>query len=273
VNDDRGGQVRFLIAGAQKAGTSALFEYLRCVPALELPDVKEAHFFDDELKVDWSRPDYRPYHALFADERRLWGEATPIYVYWPNCIERIRRYNPAMRLILLLRDPVERAWSHWKMEYAKRKETEPFAWCIRQGRDRVATGDPQAPGHHRVYSYVERGFYGRQLARLLAAFPREQLLLLHSDDLRRQPDAVVGRICGFLGVPGPAGPLVPRRVREAAEIAYPSSLADEDVALLRGLYAADMKRLSQLGGPELSAWLEGWGFCNGEATSESSDRT
>jgi hypothetical protein len=251
-------RVSFLIAGAQKAGTSALFEYLRRVPALELPDVKEAHFFDDEQNVDWSDPDYRPYHALFADDRRSWGEATPIYTYWPNSIERIHRYNPDMRIILLLRDPVERAWSHWKMEFAKRKETEPFAWCIRAGRDRLSSGDPQAPGHHRVYSYVERGFYGRQLARWLGLFPRRQLLLLHSDDLDRAPDTVVARICDFLGVTPPSEPLIPKRVREAAAIAYPSILTDADRTLLRSLYAPDLDDFARLGGPEAAAWIAQW---------------
>ena len=60
-----GGVVRFLVVGVRKGGTSALFEYLREVPALQLPAVKEAHFFDDEERVDWSAPDYAPYHALF----------------------------------------------------------------------------------------------------------------------------------------------------------------------------------------------------------------
>jgi hypothetical protein len=258
VNDEAPARVRFLIVGAQKAGTSALFEYLRCVPALELPDIKEAHFFDDEQGVDWSQPDYRPYHALFADDRRLWGEATPIYTYWPNSIERIHRYNPAMRIILLLRDPVERAWSQWKMEFAKRKETEPFAWCIREGRDRVASGDPQAPGYHRVFSYVERGFYGRQLARWLDSFPREQLLLLHSEDLRSQPNMVVARICDFLGVAPPAKALVSRRVREAAAIAYPSRLTEADTSLLRSVYAQDLQEFSRLAGLEPAGWAAGW---------------
>ena len=101
-----GKRVSFLIAGVQKAGTTALFDYLSEVPGLELPAVKEAHFFDDEERIDWAAPDYAPYHALFGAPDRCWGEATPIYLYWPNALERIRAYNPAMKLILLFRDPV-----------------------------------------------------------------------------------------------------------------------------------------------------------------------
>src|SRR5215203_1796439 len=153
--------VSFLIAGVQKAGTTALFEYMRDNPAIGLPAAKELHFFDNETDIDWSRPDYGAYHRFFPSEPACRGEATPIYIYWPNSLERIKDYNPEMKLVLLFRDPVSRAWSHWKMEYARGAETEPFSWCIRQGRGRVA-GDRDTPGFHRVYSYVERGFYGRQ---------------------------------------------------------------------------------------------------------------
>ena len=172
-------RISFLVAGVQKGGTTALFHYLDDLPGVQMAPAKEVHFFDDETGVDWARPDYARLHAAFpgADGRPR-GEATPIYVYWPNCLERIARYNPAMRLILLFRDPVERAWSQWKMEYARGWETEPFAWCVRQGRARVDS--PEAPGFHRVFSYVERGFYGAQLARVFQLFPREQVLALRS---------------------------------------------------------------------------------------------
>ena len=242
-----GRKVEFLVAGVQKGGTTALFEYLREMPGLQLPDIKEAHFFDDEERVDWSRPDYRPYHALFADDGRMWGEATPIYLYWPNCLERIAAYNPAMKLILLFRDPIERAWSHWKMEYAKGKETRPFAWCIREGRARLDPGDPAAPGHHRVFSYVERGYYGRQVAHLLTLFPRGQCLFLQSEMLRDAPGTALQQICGFLGQPAPAE-IVAKMVHSALERDYGFALQANDRALLADLYASDLRLFSELSG-------------------------
>jgi hypothetical protein len=243
-------RVGFLIAGAQKAGTTALFDYLAEIPALELPAVKEAHFFDDEERVDWASPDYARYHALFGDPGRLWGEATPIYLYWPNALERIRAYNPAIKLILLFRDPTERAWSHWKMEYARGKESQPFGWCIREGRSRMAEAAPY-PGFHRVFSYVERGFYGRQLARALALFPRDQLLLLASDDLRRDPTGTITTICAFLDIAPPAGPLSPKISRPAADIAYPAILSDSDVVFLQRQFCDEVARLHSLAGKTL----------------------
>jgi len=238
-------RVGFLVAGVQKGGTSALHDYLSDLPDLQLPACKEAHFFDEEAHVDWRAPDYAPYHALFRDDGRLWGEATPIYIYWPPSLERIARYNPAMRLILIFRDPVERAWSQWKMEWARGKETEPFAWAIREGRRRMDGASP-FPGHHRVFSYVERGFYGAQLARALELFPRDQLLLLDQDALRHDPDEVLAQVARFLGVRPPATPVRRRTVRVGAEIAYPSRLTPTDVAMLQQLFAADAARFDAL---------------------------
>lgn len=244
-SDPAAARVGFLVAGVQKGGTTALFDYLSELSQLELPAVKEAHFFDNDDGVDWTTPDYTPYHDLFGDAQRLWGEATPIYLYWPGALERIRAYNPAMKLILIFRDPIERAWSHWKMEYARGKETEPFGWCIRDGRARMAEASPH-PGFHRVFSYVERGFYGRQLAQALSLFPREQVLLLGSDELRHDPTTTIAVICAFLGIAAPAGQIARRVSRAAADISYPSELCADDVTYLQRLYADDLSQFAAL---------------------------
>jgi hypothetical protein len=248
-------KVHFIVSGVQKGGTTALFHYLNELPGVQMADVKETHFFDDEA-VDWSRPDYGAYHAHFLRvDARPRGEATPIYLYWPNCLERIARYNPAMRLIFLFRDPVERAWSHWRMEYARGWEREPFAWCVREGRARVDS--PEAPGRHRVFSYVERGFYGAQLERLFTIFPREQVLLLRSEDLDLRPDETLARICRFIGAPGPIGRVAPRREWVAKDIDYGQAITAQDRTYLRRLYAADLERFAVLSGLPVAGWTEG----------------
>lgn len=243
-----GERVDFMVIGVQKAGTTALFDHLADDPQIALSRVKEVHFFDDET-VDWSAPDYGAYHAQFEPTARpIRGEATPIYVYWPGALERIARYNPAARLILMLRDPVERAWSHWKMEFARGVETRPFAWCIREGRRRLFDAEPW--GVHREYSYVERGFYGEQVERLLTLFPREQLLILKADHLRRDPTRVLREVNAFLGL-APPPPAAPRAVHVGRDMDYGESLRDEDVAWLRRVYARDMARLLDLTGIDL----------------------
>ncbi len=238
-------RVAFLIAGVQKAGTTALFDYLGEEPGLSLSRVKEVHFFDDEAQ-DWARPDIGAYHANFAPfDGRPRGEATPIYTYWPGSLERIAAYNPAMKLIVVLRDPVERAWSHWRMEYARGAETQPFAWCIRQGRQRLFAAEPW--GFHREFSYVERGFYGEQVERLFELFPRDQVLLLRSDELRADPGTALAAVRGFLGLPAGAAP-EPREVHVGAEMDYGGGLSAEDADWLRAAYARDQARLAALAG-------------------------
>lgn len=243
-------RVSFLVAGVQKGGTTALFDYLRDHPDLCLPAAKELHFFDDEARVDWAAPDYGPYHAAFLAERpadgALWGEATPIYTYWPNALERIRAYNPAMKLIVVFRDPVERAWSHWKMEHARGAETEPFAHCIRAGRCRVA-GAADGSGAHRVHSYVERGFYGAQMTRLFSLFPREQVLLLRSEGLRGDPARILSNACDFLRV-RPFANLMPRESHVGPADDPRQIPTDEDRAYLRNLYSDDQQVFSKLTG-------------------------
>jgi hypothetical protein len=237
--------VTFLIAGVQKGGTTALYDYLADYPDLVLSRVKEVHFFDDDA-IDWGRPDYAAYEANFpAADGRACGEATPIYIYWRGALERIQVYNPAMRLILVLRDPVQRAWSHWRMEYARGAEREPFAWCVRQGRQRLFAAEPW--GWHREFSYVERGFYGEQLEQLFSLFPREQVLVLRAEDLRADPAATLAAARGFLGLPEAPSP-APREVHVGQDIDYGSELTADDAAFLRRLYARDQARLRALTG-------------------------
>jgi len=240
--DDR---VSFLIAGVQKAGTTALFDYLGEEPGLSLSREKEVHFFDDEAQ-DWAAPDLTAYHARFAPfDGRPRGEATPIYLYWPGSLARICAYNPAMKLIVVLRDPVQRAWSHWKMEYARGAETQPFAWCIREGRARLFDAEPW--GFHREYAYVERGFYGEQLEQAFGHFAREQVLLLRGEDLRRDPATVLGAVRAFLGLPAGAAPR-PRDVHVGREMDYGAELTPADSAHLQRIYARDQARLADLTG-------------------------
>ena len=237
--------VTFLIAGVQKGGTTALYDYLADYPDVALSRVKEVHFFDDETR-DWSRPDYGAYHAGFeAPGGRPCGEATPIYLYWPNALERIAAYNPAMRLVVTLRDPVERAWSHWRMEYARGAELQPFAWCIRQGRQRLFASEPW--GFHREFSYVERGFYAEQLARLFEIFPREQALVIRAEDLRADPGPVLNQVRRFIGL-AEAPPPPAREVHVGRDIDYGAELTADDVDRLRRIYARDQARLKALVG-------------------------
>src|SRR5262249_46946340 len=190
--------VDFFIAGVQKGGTTALNTIMRQHPAVQIPIIKELHFFDNDT-LDWQAPDY----ALLNDNFRwdsqnvVRGEATPIYTYWPNALERLRAYNPAAKLIIALRHPIHRAYSHWRMETSRSAETLGFSEAIRAGRARVRNATNSV---HRVFSYVERGFYLDQIARLRNLFPAKQLHFLRTDRLWSEPRATVRAIEVFLGI-------------------------------------------------------------------------
>ncbi|MEJ0095331.1 MAG: sulfotransferase domain-containing protein [Methylocella sp.] len=189
--------VDFFIVGVQKGGTTALDSYLRRNPFVQMADVKEVHFFDNE-SLDWSDPNYLPFHEHFEWSQTsgvIRGEATPIYIYWPNAMERIRRYNAASKLIVCLRHPAYRAHSHWRMETKRSADTLSFEDAISEvGRSRVRNLDR---GVHRVYSYVERGFYAHQIRRLRELFPPEQLLFLRTDDLWTRTENTLSRVYRF----------------------------------------------------------------------------
>ena len=112
-------RLRFLVCGAQKSGTTALAAYLR--QHQDLPTQGErTPFFRCETQA-WPEPDLKALRSHFqaADADQLWGEATPISLYWDPAPERIWRYNSAMRLLVILRNPIEQAYSHWAMEHRR----------------------------------------------------------------------------------------------------------------------------------------------------------
>ena len=240
-------RVGLFIAGVQKCGTTTLHHYLAQHAALAPPAIKEPHVFDDEQR-DWSVPDYRPLHALYPapDPARLRFEATPISLFWPPALERIHAYNPAARLIVILRDPVERAWSHWCMEYARGWDDLPFAEAIRAGRTRLPPHDPTAPAW-RVFSYIERGRYAAQLARARALFGAERILLLTLADLARDPGATLARVADFAGIP-PFPPIVPTQLNPRVPVAWPALPTLADRALIVDALADDMAAFTAMTG-------------------------
>lgn len=207
-------RIGFLIGGVQKAGTTALARYLAGHPQLALPQRKEAHVFDDPgFGADWDRARIDREYARHFDagsDDRLHGDATPIYLFHPTLVERIAAYNPAMRWIVLLRDPVERAISQYGMERARGDEHWPLWAALLFERLRLRghhhDWSPASPLRH--WSYRARGDYGRQLRTLRAHFPDAQVLVLRSTELRVSHVQVLARVCAFLGVrdfnPAPA---------------------------------------------------------------------
>ena len=116
---------------------------LLATPGDSSAQAKELHFFDDETKA-WPKPDLNTLHCHFQDAGpdQLWGEATPISLYWDPAAERIWHYNSEMRLIVILRNPIERAYSHWSMEHRRGNDPLSFELALKQEEARCREALP-----------------------------------------------------------------------------------------------------------------------------------
>jgi hypothetical protein len=246
-------RVGFLIAGVQKAGTSTLFQLLRQQAEIGMSTTKEIHFFDDDT-VNWAKPAYDRYHRYFAIEpgKAIFGEATPIYIFWPNALERIKAYNPEIKLILLFRDPIDRAYSAWCHQTRKGRENLSFAEAIRDGRRRVSDGSDFSSRH---FSYVERGLYALQLGRAFTQFPRTNVLSLDSRQLVAGPSCLLQSVSEFLGLRTAIERITPPHAnRRSSDVRLLPPSAD-DVRLLAQVFAPQLESFAKLVHFSIDHWL------------------
>ena len=242
-------KVNFVIGGTQKGGTSALDSFLRQHPQIGMPETtKELHFFDRE-EYFLGKPDYRKYHANFqlTAAHRFVGEATPIYMYWTPAPARIWSYNPEMKWILVLRNPVERAFSAWNMETKRGAENLPFREAVEQETQRCREA---LPLQHRVFSYLDRGFYAPQLRRLFNIFGRERCLVLLNEDLRNDHARTLQKTFAFIGVDAS---FVPRST-DVFHHHYNEPLEPALSSTLTEMFYNDIKESERLLNRDLAAW-------------------
>ena len=196
-----------LILGAQRSGSTSLFNYLVQHPDVLPPLGKEIHYFDLHYQrgLNWYRGRFPYAHRLSGGTLTL--DASPYYLLHPLAPERAARLVPGAKLVALLRNPVERALSHYQHEVRGGRESLPFERAIEQEVERLSgeeerlRSDPTyySFNHHR-YSYVRRGRYLEQLRRWVEHFPRSQLLVLQSERLFADPVAATAAVHEFLGV-------------------------------------------------------------------------
>lgn len=204
----------YLIIGAQRSGTSSLYNYLVQHPAVLAALKKEVHYFDDGFGHDLSW--YRAHFPLEIQRGLVgyWhgvcriGEASPYYLLHPHAARRISQVLPDVRLIVLLRNPVDRAESHYHHEVRRGRESLSFEEAIDREPDRLAgelerltADETYVSFNHRRFSYLTRGRYVEQLPAWRALFPEDRLLILRSEDLFADPAAVVNRVFEWLGLP------------------------------------------------------------------------
>ena len=216
----------FIIIGAQKSGTSSLHGYLCQHPQLfSSPFKREIHFFDSsvhkretdnyEKGESWYRAHFPSQRELDVDSRIF--EATPLYLFHPLVPERIFNLVPEIKLIALLRNPTERAISHYYMNMRKNVEPLPMLEAFQQEEARLKNVINEQDYRNELFfriSYKSRGRYAEQLERYLKYFPLKQILLLGSDEFFNDPQASLRRVFDFVGVdPGfKINDLTPRNV-------------------------------------------------------------
>jgi hypothetical protein len=184
-----------VIAGAQKSGTTTLHQLLGEHPQIFMTQRKEVHYFDwhwDEGLTWYSR------HFAPGPEHVHLGESTPTYMYHAESRERMYRTLPELRVVVILRNPTERAYSHYWHSRRKGFETvTTFEEAIRCERRRTATHHIRRRGH---FSYIGRGHYIGQLEDLEAAFGRRRLHVMLFEDLINDRESALAGVLSFLGV-------------------------------------------------------------------------
>jgi len=292
----------FLVIGAAKAGTTALHVYLRQHPQVCMSRFKEANYFispgrpprfggpyDDSIlnrDVLWRREDYLRQFAGVRDEEAI-GDVSPRYLSTPEAAESIHHRLPEARIVAILRQPADRAWSHFAM-----RRRDGFESCATL-EEAIADGPRRAAEHWSSGHYFDRGRYASQLSSYFELFPRERFRIYLYDDLSKDPRGLFRDLFGFLGVdskfvpdmsrrPNPSGdlrnpvlrwfwtrpgarsflrPFLPKSLRKRVSsfvierALIRREMPSETRRWLTELYRDEVSRLETLIGRDLSAWL------------------
>jgi Sulfotransferase family len=291
----------FLIIGAAKAGTTALHKYLQQHPQIYLTPTKETNFFafegqeinfqgpGDEALKDFSITDLNTYQAEFEQvtQELVIGEACPAYLYFPQAAARIKQYIPDARLIVILRNPVERAYANFLHIVRDDRETHrDFALALQAEATRIANN------WEWFWHYIQVGFYGQQLQRYYEMFAPSQIKVYLYEDLKANAIATLQDIFRWLEVddtfipdmalrPNKSGmpknkllhqiltkpnplksflkPLFPAQIRQKIQHQNLNTpqISPEVRQQLLDLYHADILQCQDLIQRDLSAWLAG----------------
>lgn len=191
----------FLLIGAHKSGTTSLYRFLRKHPAVYMPKVKDMGFFavDELYERGWEW--YRNEWFSEAPCGTCLGDASVAYMQFDRAAKRIYKHVPHVKLVAVLRNPIDRAFSHYRMARRQECETRPFEQCVLELIDRgnVPDGEMDVSGNTQR-EYIRFGQYGRILTNYLKWFHKDQLRVVFLEDLAVQPTAVLREVLEFLGV-------------------------------------------------------------------------
>ncbi len=210
----------YLIVGCKRGGTTSLFNYLVRHPGVlqmypQIRGTKSTDFFfkHGDRSERWYRSHfpsegYRRKLSRDLGYRAISGEASPYYIWDPRIAAKVRSVAPDVKSILLLREPVRRAWSHYQERVQNGVEPLSFRQALDaedarlEGELEKMAADPKYYSQaHDFYSYRTRGVYASQIRNWMASFPREQLLIIYAEDLYGDTEGTFGQVCDFLEIP------------------------------------------------------------------------
>jgi hypothetical protein len=241
----------FMIFGVQKAGTTALYYYLGLHPKIRRTTPKEIHFFTQHYDrgLRWYHTCFPlPYHLQAG---QMIFDVTPEYLIVPEAAARIYQYDQQIKLIAILRNPVERAYSAWNASSAEERGLFQFDDIVEQGIAQVESG---AANHSATVplKVIGRGLYCGKLQRYFELFQREQILILEYSHLRNHTAETLRQCTNFLGLPEhdwDSETFVPKNVGS-----YPKQMSAQTRARLEAFYRSHNEKLYQLLGVDF-----GWG--------------
>lgn len=205
----------FIIIGAQKCGTSSLYRNLIKHPCVGSAIWKEVNFFDINFKkgTAWYRAHFPSFlHKYYVKQIRkqnyVTGEKTPDYIFYPHAPKRVLETVPQVKLIVLLRNPVGRTYSHYRHEVRLGYETLSFEDAIEKEKKRLhgemekmLEDENYYSYKYQHYSYLSKGIYIDQLKNWMKIFPKEQILILKSEDFFNAPTSIFKQVLEFLNLP------------------------------------------------------------------------
>jgi hypothetical protein len=246
----------FLVVGAAKSGTTSLITDMRKHPEIFTPGIEVnyfSHYYDKG--PGW-------YTAIFKEPGKIQGEKSTSYLFYPVCHERIFNHNPEIKLIILLREPVKRAFSNWTMRYVQHRLLYQAHIFNQQYPNKIENIGFSQLFHHFLSCYsspcynnepldvFSRGLYINQIESLLQFFKREQILILISENYFRNPVETLSKVSQFLNVDDfPNNQLSWKRKME-----YPKKLDESVVSEIHHFYKPYNERLFDFLGFEIPAW-------------------
>lgn len=245
----------FLIIGAARCGTTSLYECLKAHPQIYLPPDKrpEPHFFLREAEYRKGIEYYcRKYFDGVGDDL-IAGEASTSYIYQPWVAPRIRKHLPDVKLIAMLRNPIDRAFSNYHVTRANGLEDLPFGEAIRREAQRIANPESSFHAEIQPFAYIDRGRYHKQLSLYRELFPPEQIHVTIFEDFMADTAAEIRSVLGFLGVG--AADVVEQNHRKWNAADYNDErIAPADREYIRRELMDDMEKLSEFVQRDLSLW-------------------